>query len=71
MFPSPLNPFAVDHRYFDSLPLAERIIATGAMANLLQEILANGNHPYNARGRVLYHVENYTAELVNASFQLP
>ena len=49
MFPSPLNPFAVDHRYFDSLPLAERIIATGAMANLLQEILANGNHSYNAK----------------------
>lgn len=50
MFPSPLNPFAVDRRYFDSLPLAERIIATGAMANFLQEILADGNHPYNARG---------------------
>lgn len=50
MFPSPLNPFAVDHRYFNSLPLAERIIATGAMANFLQEILADGNHPYNARG---------------------
>ncbi|XP_028404992.1 uncharacterized protein LOC114527502 isoform X2 [Dendronephthya gigantea] len=49
MFPSPLNPFAVDHRYFDSLPLAERIIATGAIANFLQEILADGNHPYNAR----------------------
>lgn len=49
MYPLPLNPFAVDHRYFDSLPLSERIIATGAMANFLQEILSDGDHPFNAR----------------------
>ena len=69
MFPLPLNPFAVDHRYFDSLPLAERIIATGAMANILQEILADGNHPYNARG-IVYPVEGFTLRELVQPFKL-
>lgn len=50
MYPRPLNPFAVDYRYFDTLPLAERIIATGATVNFLQDVLAAGDHPFNARG---------------------
>ena len=50
MYPSPLNPFAVDLKYFDGLPLAERVIATGAMASFLQKVVCSGEHNYNARG---------------------
>lgn len=49
MHPSPLNPFAVDFKYFEGLPLAQRVIATGAMAHFLQKVVASGDHAYNAR----------------------
>lgn len=49
MYPSPLNPFAVDFKYFEGLPLVQRVIATGAMAHFLQKVVASGNHAYNAR----------------------
>ncbi|CAH3105751.1 unnamed protein product [Porites lobata] len=49
MYPSPLNPFAVDFKYFEGLPLAQRVIATGAMAHFLQKVVASGDHAYNAR----------------------
>ena len=50
MYPSPLNPLAVDFKYFEGLPLVERVIATGAMAHFLQKVVASGDHAYNARG---------------------
>ena len=50
MYPSPLNPFAVDFKYFEGLPLVQRVIATGAMAHFLQKVVASGDHAYNARG---------------------
>ena len=37
-YPSPLNPFSVDWDYFTNLPLSQRVLATGAMLNLLQKI---------------------------------
>jgi len=49
MYPSPLNPFAVDFKYFEGLPLVQRVIATGAMAHFLQKVVASGDHAYNAR----------------------
>ena len=52
MYPAPLNPFAVDFKYFEGLPLVQRVIATGAMAHFLQKVVASGDHAYNARGRM-------------------
>jgi len=51
MYPAPLNPFAVDFKYFEGLPLVQRVIAMGAMAHFLQKVVASGDHAYNARGR--------------------
>ena len=51
MYPAPLNPFAVDFKYFEGLPLVQRVIATGAMAHFLQKVVASGDHAYNDRGR--------------------
>ncbi len=48
--PSPRNPFAVDHAFFDTLCPEERIIATGAMIYFLQRLL-NEEHSYNSKGR--------------------
>lgn len=50
MYPAPLNPFAIDFKYFEGLPLVQRVIATGAMAHFLQKVVASGDHAYNARG---------------------
>ncbi|XP_027054911.1 uncharacterized protein LOC113681966 isoform X2 [Pocillopora damicornis] len=49
MYPAPLNPFAIDFKYFEGLPLVQRVIATGAMAHFLQKVVASGDHAYNAR----------------------
>ncbi|XP_078379583.1 uncharacterized protein LOC144662607 isoform X2 [Oculina patagonica] len=49
MYPAPLNPFAVDFKYFEGLPLVQRVITTGAMAHFLQKVVASGDHAYNAR----------------------
>lgn len=50
MYPAPLNPFAVDFKYFEGLPLGERLISIGAMVNFLQKVVSSGDHVYNARG---------------------
>lgn len=50
VLPSPFNPFAVDHEYFASLPMAERVIATGGTANFLQETVADCDDSFNERG---------------------
>lgn len=50
MYPAPLNPFAVDFKYFEGLSLGERLISTGAMVNFLQKVVSSGDHVYNARG---------------------
>ena len=60
MYPSPLNPFAVDFKYFEGLPLAQRVIATGAMAHFLQKVVASGDHAYNARGTLLFNHFHYS-----------
>lgn len=49
--PSPPNPFAVDLDYFTSLPASERVLASAAMVNLLQQILSTGSHSYDRRGK--------------------
>ncbi|KAG0036110.1 hypothetical protein BGZ82_004693 [Podila clonocystis] len=36
--PSPVNPFRINHVYFDTLPLEECVIATGAMMDFLQRV---------------------------------
>ncbi|KAK9728897.1 hypothetical protein K7432_000720 [Basidiobolus ranarum] len=43
--PPPTNPFAVDHDYFDSLPVEESVFATGALISVLQKIYLS-NFPY-------------------------
>lgn len=44
------NPFAVDLDYFESLPVAEKLLATSAMLSLLKFLLHSGSRPYNKRG---------------------
>ncbi|KAJ1914672.1 hypothetical protein IWQ60_008732 [Tieghemiomyces parasiticus] len=36
--PQPENPFAIDHAYFDHLPLEEAVVRTGAMVKFLQRM---------------------------------
>ncbi|KAJ1984748.1 hypothetical protein H4R33_004271 [Dimargaris cristalligena] len=36
--PQPENPFAIDHEYFDRLPLEEVVVRTGAMVRFLQRM---------------------------------
>ncbi|KAG9284543.1 hypothetical protein G9A89_014147 [Geosiphon pyriformis] len=36
--PPPANPFEIDHTYYDTLPLEESAVITGAMANFLQKV---------------------------------
>ncbi|KAF9961876.1 hypothetical protein BGZ70_008194, partial [Mortierella alpina] len=36
--PSPINPFRINHAYFDTLPLEECVVATGAMLDFLQRV---------------------------------
>eukprot|EP00049_Salpingoeca_infusionum_P023635 m.13190 g.13190 ORF g.13190 m.13190 type:complete len:275 (+) comp5911_c1_seq1:2-826(+) len=49
--PAPINPFAVDFGYFESLPRAEAMIASGAMISMLQRIVQQGK--YRAHGPIL------------------
>ncbi|XP_037539610.1 uncharacterized protein si:dkey-19b23.7 [Nematolebias whitei] len=41
--PSPSNPFALDMRYVQNLPLPERLLATGALLNFLETYVVYGN----------------------------
>ncbi|XP_062239698.1 uncharacterized protein si:dkey-19b23.7 [Platichthys flesus] len=41
--PSPLNPFALDMRYIQSLPLPDRFLVTGALLNFLETYVVFGN----------------------------
>eukprot|EP00794_Sanderia_malayensis_P011348 gene11348-12531_t len=49
VIPSPRNPFAIDHGYFDTLGPEECIISTGAIVHFLQSILKE-DHSYNSKG---------------------
>ncbi|TNN71930.1 hypothetical protein EYF80_017718 [Liparis tanakae] len=41
--PSPSNPFALDVRYIQSLPLPDRFLVTGALLNFLEMYVVYGN----------------------------
>lgn len=41
--PSPSNPFALDMRYVQNLPLPDRFLATGALLNFLESYVVYGN----------------------------
>ncbi|CAL1590840.1 unnamed protein product [Knipowitschia caucasica] len=41
--PSPPNPFALDLRYVQSLPLTDRFLVTGALLNFLEKYIVHGN----------------------------
>lgn len=48
--PSPINPFRINLAYFDTLPLEECVIATGAMMDFLQRVYMKDT-PYTESGR--------------------
>ncbi|XP_067879710.1 uncharacterized protein si:dkey-19b23.7 [Heterodontus francisci] len=56
-WPPPSNPFTLDIRYFESLPLIERFLASGAMANFLQRIVIYGNREKPYYTKVLEELE--------------
>ncbi|XP_043933267.1 uncharacterized protein LOC122806697 isoform X2 [Protopterus annectens] len=39
--PPPLNPLALDMKYFESLPLTERLLSSGAVAKFLQRLVTD------------------------------
>ena len=41
--PSPSNPFALDVRYVQNLPLPERFLVSGALLNFLETYVVHGN----------------------------
>ena len=51
-YPPPQNPLAVDWEYFDRLPLAERVIAQGALINTLNRVIMGQQQDryYTAKG---------------------
>lgn len=49
--PSPINPFRINHSYFDTLPLEECVIATGAMMDFLQRVYMKDT-PYTESGNL-------------------
>lgn len=44
--PPPENPFTIDHTYFDSMPMEESIVCTGAMIEFLQKVFIKDT-PYS------------------------
>jgi len=36
--PPPTNPFEIDHSYYDTLPVEECAVSTGAMVDFLQKV---------------------------------
>ena len=36
--PPPTNPFEIDHSYYDTLPVEECAVSTGAMIDFLQKV---------------------------------
>jgi len=46
--PPPVNPLAVDHQFFDSLPPDEQAIASGALAGFLREVYTSATDKYTA-----------------------
>ncbi|XP_038642858.1 uncharacterized protein si:dkey-19b23.7 isoform X2 [Scyliorhinus canicula] len=55
--PPPSNPFTLDIRYFESLPLMERYLASGAMVSFLQRIVIYGNREKPYYTKVLEELE--------------
>lgn len=49
--PSPPNPFQIDLDYFNALDVNERALASGAMSQLLLQILTTGTRKYNTKVR--------------------
>jgi hypothetical protein len=50
--PPPENPFAVDHVFFETQPLEESMLLTGAMVDFLQRLCLR-KFPYTERGNLL------------------
>ncbi|XP_028330050.1 uncharacterized protein LOC114480269 [Gouania willdenowi] len=55
--PSPSNPFALDMRYIQSLPLSERFLVTGALLNFLETYVVYGNRDEMHYDKVLEEVK--------------
>lgn len=51
--PPPLNPFSLDMRFVQSLPQAQRLLASGALVNFLERIVVNGNPQEAYHSRVV------------------
>uniref|UniRef100_UPI00398F5D16 uncharacterized protein isoform X1 n=2 Tax=Pristiophorus japonicus TaxID=55135 RepID=UPI00398F5D16 len=69
-WPPPPNPFTLDMRYFKSLPLIERFLASGAMANFLQRIVIYGNRDRPYYIKVLQELETLNRFHVKALQQM-
>ena len=48
--PSPVNPFRINLSYYETLPLEECVIATGAMLDFLQRVYMKDT-PYTEAGK--------------------
>ncbi|XP_019713775.1 uncharacterized protein LOC109508320 [Hippocampus comes] len=55
--PFPSNPFALDMRYIQSLPVSERFLATGALLNFLETYAVCGNRDELHYEKVLEEVK--------------
>ncbi|XP_078056900.1 uncharacterized protein LOC144481640 [Mustelus asterias] len=69
-WPPPSNPFTLDIRYFETLPLMERFLASGAMANFLQRIIIYGNREKRYYTKVLEELEILNKFHVKALHQI-
>ncbi|KAF9370634.1 hypothetical protein BGX21_005464, partial [Mortierella sp. AD011] len=55
--PSPVNPFRINHTYFEALPLEECVIATGAMVDFLQRVYMKDTPYTNAVYMDIKHLQ--------------
>ncbi|KAJ3336734.1 hypothetical protein HDU93_002279 [Gonapodya sp. JEL0774] len=54
LLPPPSNPFAVDHSFFDSIPLEESIVLSGAMVDFLSKLYTRRT-PWSESGGSLFY----------------
>ncbi|XP_043539401.1 uncharacterized protein si:dkey-19b23.7 [Chiloscyllium plagiosum] len=69
-WPTPSNPFTLDIQYFESLPLIERFLATGAVADFLQRIVIHGDREKLYYTKVLDELETLNRFHVQALHQM-
>ncbi|XP_059831164.1 uncharacterized protein si:dkey-19b23.7 isoform X4 [Hypanus sabinus] len=69
-WPPPSNPFTLDLRHLESLPLTERFLATGALTSFLQKLVIHGDWEQPYHSKVLEDLETLNRLHVKALLEM-